>query len=65
MNYNYVIISKIQVAEFKNENESKIGYYWGINSLINSNIFLKDNESIESFNRTKKWLQENYPELTI
>jgi hypothetical protein len=65
MNYNYVIISKIQVAEFKNENESKIGYYWGINSLINSNIFLKDNESIESFNRTKKWLIDNHPELLI
>jgi hypothetical protein len=65
MNYNYVIISRIQIAEFKNENESKFGYYWGINSLINSNLFLKDNESIESFNRTKKWLQENHPELML
>ena len=65
MKYNYVIISKTQVAEFKNENESKFGYYWGINSLKNSNLFLKDNESIESFNRTKKWLIENCPEFFL
>ena len=66
MSYNYVIISKIQVAEFKNENQSKFGYYWGINSLRkDSNIFLKDNETTESFNRTKKWLIENHPELLI
>lgn len=65
MNYNYVIISRTQIAEFKNENESKFGYYWGINSLTNSNLFLKNNDSIESFNRTKKWLFENHPELLI
>ena len=63
MNYNHVIISERQIAEFKNE--SKFGYYWGIDSLKNSNLFLKNNESIESFNRTKKWLQENYPELML
>lgn len=63
MNYNHVIISERQIAEFKNE--SKIGYYWGIDGLKNSNLFLKNNESIESFNRTKKWLQENHPELML
>ena len=63
MNYNHVIISERQIAEFKNE--SKIGYYWGIDGLKNCNLFLKNNESIESFNRTKKWLQENYPELML
>ena len=63
MNYNHVIISERQIAEFKNE--SKFGYYWGIDGLKNSNLFLKNNESIESFNRTKKWLQENYPELML
>jgi hypothetical protein len=66
MKYNYVIISKTQVAEFKNENESKFGYYWGINSLTKDfNIFLKDNEATESFKRTREWILEKYPELLI
>ena len=66
MNYTYVIISEIQIAEFKNENESKFGYYWGINTLKkDSDIFLKDNEAIESFKRTREWIKKNHPELII
>lgn len=66
MNYTYVIIKEIQIAEFKNENESKFGYYWGINSLReDSNILLKDNEAKESFKRTREWILEKYPELLI
>lgn len=67
MNYKYVIINDKQIAELLGqENNSSFGYYWNKEHLIkNFNSFLKDNNSIESFNRTREWLIQNHPELLI
>lgn len=69
MNYNYQIISESQIlkiAELKYG--ARIGYCWKIEDLksdYSKTFFLREEETVDSFNRTQKWLIENHPELII
>ncbi len=68
MNYKYKLqeeddgYSKIEVVEFL---EEKYINTWTLN-ILSQNFTSKDFFSLkefESFKRTKKWLENNYPEL--
>lgn len=65
MNYSYILnnlSSKNQeVKEFLNDTYV---YSWTI-YLLKHDFLAWDSSEIDSFNRTKKWLIENYPELVL
>jgi len=65
MKYSYRIITINQsVIEYINDFSS---FIWDVKLLANNEEKIKIESKIESksFNRTKKWLQENHPELLI
>lgn len=65
MNYNYKMIKndigEITIIEEHNNNNS-IPVKWFIKTFISYSYMWKGNHS---FNRTKKWVLENHPELLI
>jgi hypothetical protein len=75
-NYQYQIEKEnngIRVFEFISTHGSRVGTLWDIDKLQKSLDELdKDKfrsrdieDIISSFKRTKKWFQENYPELLL
>jgi len=75
-NYQYQIEkenNEIRVFEFISTHGSRTGKIWDIDKLkksldeLDKNKFLsRDIEDvISSFKRTKKWFQENHPELLL
>ena len=75
-NYEYQIEkedNKLRIFEFINIYGSRIGLIWDMDKLKKSlsefekNDFLHGDkeQKIKSFQRTKNWLYENYPELIL
>ena len=71
MNYIYRIITTTRTKSGPYQQIQEIdsnGFFitWSIGELFNSvHSKSKTNVGYESFNRTKKWIEENHPELLI
>jgi hypothetical protein len=63
-------INKFTGAQYIIEFENKKPFrYWDLNFLKkdfkDSPIFNREQEDVDSFERTKKWTRTNYPELLV
>lgn len=69
MKYKYQIISESQILKISElKYGTRIGYCWKIEDLKNDyskTFFLREEETVDSFNRTQNWLKENHPEYMI
>lgn len=72
--YNYEIYKKNKFLIIKEKiNDSQSFNSWEVNEFIPNNfnfssetkIISSKEEYLNSYNRTKKWLKENHPELLI